>query len=241
MRANPFDEILDTIENKDMREFAEELIKDIPDYFWHVPASSTGKYHPAYALGDGGLVRHTISLCKLLNFTFEIECMGCGWTSREKDMMRIAGLMHDTRKSGSQEDYEKNKYTKFEHPLLAASAIRDYLGSNIIPDTEIEIIATAIESHMGQWNVSDRSKITLPKPSNKYQKIIHWADYLASRKDIEMRFERAIPTPSEYRLTFGKHNGEILEDVINNFPDYIEWLKENVELKFPLDKLLENY
>jgi len=237
MRANPFDEILDTIENKDMREFAEELIKDIPDYFWHVPASSTGKYHPAYALGEGGLVRHTIALCKLLNFTFEIDCMGSSWTSREKDMMRIAGMMHDTRKSGSQEEYEKSKYTKFEHPLLAASAVKEHCGCGIIPDTEIETIAKAIESHMGQFNTSDRSKITLPLPSNKYQKIIHWADYLASRKDIEIRFEKTIPTAAEYRFTFGKHNGETLESVINDDPQYIEWLK-TTELRFPLDKLL---
>jgi len=237
MKTNVLDEIIVKIENDDIKEFAEELLTTIPEYFYHVPSSSTGKYHPAYALGEGGLVRHTIALVRILNYTFEIDCMGSSWTSREKDLMRIAGLMHDTRKSGSQEDYEKNKYTKFEHPLLAASVVRDYLGSNIIPDTEIEIIATAIESHMGQWNTSDRSKVVLPKPSNKYQKIIHWADYLASRKDIEMRFERAVPTPAEYRFTFGKHNGETLEEVMDNDPSYIDWLK-TTELRFPLDKLL---
>ena len=31
-----------------------EVIKLLPDYFFVVPASSTGKYHPDYALGDGG-------------------------------------------------------------------------------------------------------------------------------------------------------------------------------------------
>ena len=237
MRSNPFDEILDTIENKDMREFAEELIKDIPDYFWHVPSSSTGKYHPAYALGEGGLVRHTIALCKLLNFTFEIDCMGSSWTSREKDMMRIAGMMHDTRKSGSQQDYEANKYTRFDHPLLAAAVVKSYVREGFIPDSELEIIASAIASHMGQWCTDKRSNIVLPTPQSKYQKIIHWADYLASRKDIEIRFERAIPTAAEYRFTFGKHNGETLESVMNDDPQYIEWLK-TTELRFPLDKLL---
>ena len=35
------------------------LIDLIPDYFFEVAASSTGKYHPKFSLGDGGLLRHT--------------------------------------------------------------------------------------------------------------------------------------------------------------------------------------
>ena len=35
------------------------LVDLLPDYFFKVAASSTGKYHPAFSLGDGGLLRHT--------------------------------------------------------------------------------------------------------------------------------------------------------------------------------------
>lgn len=239
MKSNVLDEIINKIENDDIKQFAEELLTTIPEYFYHAPASSTGKYHPAYALGDGGLARHTLALVRFLNYTFEIDCMGSSWTSREKDLMRVAGMMHDTRKSGSQQDYEANKYTRFDHPLLAAAVVKSYVGEGIIPDSEIEIIASAIASHMGQFNTDKRSNIVLPTPKNKYQKIIHWADYLASRKDVEMRFETGIPTPAEYRFTFGKHNGETLEDVMKNDPSYIDWLK-TTELRFPLDQLLTN-
>lgn len=62
------EEIINTIENEDLKELANELIKTIPDYWYHVGASSTGKYHPAYALGEGGLMRHTIALCKIMNY-----------------------------------------------------------------------------------------------------------------------------------------------------------------------------
>ena len=31
----------------------------VPDYFWVMPASSTGKYHPDQDAGVGGLVRHS--------------------------------------------------------------------------------------------------------------------------------------------------------------------------------------
>ena len=46
------------IKNPKYKENIEILIDLLPDYFFEVPASSTGKYHPSYALGDGGLVRH---------------------------------------------------------------------------------------------------------------------------------------------------------------------------------------
>ena len=47
--------IKDTSLRKDLR----KLISMLPNYFFEVPASSTGKYHPKFALGEGGLIRHT--------------------------------------------------------------------------------------------------------------------------------------------------------------------------------------
>ena len=240
------DEILDSIENDDMKEFTQELIKTIPPYYFQVAASSTGKYHPAYALGEGGLARHTCALVRFLNHTFEIECMN-KWTSRERDMLRIAGMMHDSRKSGSQEDYENNKYTKFDHPLLAAEVVRSYKGwSPTITDEEIEIIATAIESHMGQWNTDKRSSIVLPTPTNKYQKMIHWADYLASRKDIEVKFDDYTPTeekpdPKTWKFLFGKYRGQTFDFVKEIDPSYLVWLRDkaDMEIREPLKTFLQ--
>ena len=57
---------LRTIENDDLRILAEEMIKTIPEYWYHVGASSTGKYHPKYSLGEGGLMRHTVALVRIL-------------------------------------------------------------------------------------------------------------------------------------------------------------------------------
>ena len=184
-KSNIFDSILNTIESEDIRKFAERCIETIPDYFWNVGASSTGKYHPQYALGDLGLARHTCALVRFLNHIFAVDCFGKNFTQREKDLMRVAGMMHDSRKSGNDDDFTKNKYTKFDHPLLAANVIRGLKG-NELPDKEIEMIATTIESHMGAWNTDKRSSMVLPLPKNKYQTILHLADYLASRKDIEV-------------------------------------------------------
>ena len=46
------------IKNLRYQENIKILVELLPDYFFEIPASSTGKYHPSYALGDGGLVRH---------------------------------------------------------------------------------------------------------------------------------------------------------------------------------------
>ena len=39
---------------------------------------------------------------------------------------------------------------------------------------------------MGQWNTNSTAK--LPTPETQDQKVLHLADYLASRKDINMEF-----------------------------------------------------
>lgn len=231
--AKIFESILSTIENKDIREFAEVLIDTIPDYIFHAAASSSGKYHPKYALGDGGLVRHTCALVRILNHIISIDCMN-KFTSRERDLMRVAGIMHDSRKSGTQEDYEKNKYTKFDHPLQAATVIREFKGK-YLTEEEIELIATTIEAHMGQFNKDKKSDIVLPLPENKYQKMVHLADYLASRKDLEILFDEEftkvqppLPGLGNYILDFGKYKGKTLPEVKEIDPGYINWAKENM-------------
>ncbi len=179
-------EIKATLETDEARGFYDALVETIPEYFWEVGASSTGKYHPEYALGENGLARHTCALVRFLNHTFAIECMH-KYSARQRDMLRLAGMMHDSRKSGDQAAYEENPYTKHEHPLLAAEVVRGFKGRYLEPD-EVEAMAQAIESHMGQWTTNKYSNVVLPKPESGFQRILHWADYLASRKDIEVKF-----------------------------------------------------
>lgn len=227
-----FKEVLESIENEDIKEFADRCLDTIPQYFYEVGASSTGKYHPSYALGTLGLARHTLALCRIMNHLFSIESVGAMFNSRERDLMRIAGIMHDTRKSGSQEEFEKSKWTKFDHPLLAAKVVREVEG---LSEAEKELIATTIESHMGQWCTDSRSPgIKLPKPESKYQILVHMCDYLASRKDIEILFDNEdirhheeTPDVNTWKLPFGKHKGQTLVDVKGSDPSYIQWAKEN--------------
>lgn len=236
------EEIINTIENEDLKELANELIKTIPDYWYHVGASSTGKYHPAYALGEGGLMRHTIALCKIMNYIMSVVPI-CE-NSRERDLLRIAGIMHDTRKSGSQEDYDRSKYTKFDHPYLAEEVVLGFKGKRW-KDVEIDLIANSIASHMGQWNTDKRSNVKLPLPKTKYQYLLHVSDYLASRKDLEVKFENFTleeikamsPTLEKYIVKFGKHSGKTLPEIQKYDPSYIVWAKKNIDRE-PIKTLL---
>lgn len=233
-RLNLVQQVLDTFENEDIKEFAMVVLEDLPDYIWHVPASSTGKYHPQYSLGDGGLMRHQMAVVRFLNFFFELEQYSSRLTSREMDLLRVAALSHDGRKSGSQEDYEKSKYTKFDHPLQMADVIRSYDGKYLNHD-ELETIAVAISKHMGQWNTDKKSATVLPKPNDKFSCMLHMADYLASRKCLAMDFDNyvaekvEIPDLNTFVMPFGKkHKGELLVDIAKNDPSYITWMRENL-------------
>ena len=222
--------VLNTFENDDIKDFAIVLLDNLPEYIWSVPASSTGKYHPQYSLGLGGLMRHQVAVVRFLNFFLELEQYGGGMTSRERDLMRVAALIHDGMKSGTQDDYNKSKYTKFNHPILMADVIRSTDG---LEASERDFIAHCIESHMGQWSSDKKTGIELPKPKDEYQKLVHLADYLASRKTLTMDFEnievpRVESKPEEYVLTFGKHKGEKLIDLCRSGDDYVEWMEENI-------------
>ena len=224
--------ILATIVNEDIREFATVLVEGLPNYIWEVGASSTGKYHPAYSLGVGGLMRHQIAVVRFLNYFFELEQYNTKFTNREMDLMRVAGLVHDGRKSGEQTDYEKSKYTKFDHPIQMANVIRSYDGKYLNHD-ELEFMAHCIESHMGQWSTDRKSSVVLPKPIDEYQHFVHLADYLASRKDLTMAFD-SVETPKatpinvdDYVISFGKWKGTKLIDLYNKDRSYCMWLKEN--------------
>lgn len=235
--------ILDTIENEDIREFAVVLLDDIPEYIWHVPASSTGKYHPEYSLGEGGLMRHQMAVVRFLNFFFELEQYNSKLTSREMDLMRVSGLTHDGMKSGSQEQFSRSKYTKFEHPILMADKIRSYKGQ-YLADEELELMADAISKHMGSWNTDKKSSVVLPKPNDKFSRMLHVADYLASRKSLTMDFDnyiaeapKKVEFDENYTLTFGKHTGEKLIDVYYEHPDYIAWMEGTISRREVLNMI----
>ena len=245
MKHEKFNKELETIVNDDIRKFAEVVLDDAPDYFFQVAASSTGKYHPQYALGDGGLMRHTKAVVRMYNHLLSLDQYKNMFTDREIDLGRVACIAHDIQKSGDAVAYAaksnggQNKvFTVFYHPILAASYILNY-KNRYLTEEELQFIASAIESHMGQWNTDKRSSVILSKPETEMQKLVHLADYLASRKDLDVSFEdddtaHDIPSPEEYVIGFGKWSGTKLTEIPK---DYLQWLSKQ-DLREPLKTLV---
>ncbi len=180
-----FNRELTYIKNPKYQENAKKLIALLPDYFYKVAASSTGKYHPSFALGDGGLVRHTKVAVKIAYELSHNEVIGYSFTDDEKDLMIIALILHDGLKHG----LTKEKYVRFDHPVLMANYIKENKKKTTFTDKEIDFLSDVIASHMGSWNTNPYSDVTLPIPHNKYQRFVHMCDFLASRKFLDVHFE----------------------------------------------------
>lgn len=175
---------LSLIRTECIKKFLGYCIDNLPDYFFHVAASSSGKYHPEYALGDGGLMRHTKAAVHIAKELFNLEMFQ--FTEEEQDLMLVALLLHDGQKQG-----KKQGNTVFEHPLLAADFVKQcHIETELISDDQMKFIYDCIATHMGQWTTARYSKVELPKPKTKYQKFVHLCDYLASRKFLEMNFDK---------------------------------------------------
>ena len=171
-----FTEELSTIKDDEIRATTARLLDGAPEYFWHVAASSSGKYHPSYALGEGGLVRHVKAAVKFANHLFVIS----NFTDKEQDYIISALLLHDILKHGKDGD---EGHTVFEHPILAA----DYIRENATGEYA-NVVSSLVSTHMGQWTTSKYSSVVLQAPVTELQKFVHECDYLASRKDIEVLF-----------------------------------------------------
>lgn len=185
MKSTIFNNELELIKNDRLRRSCEVLLNELPDYFYEIPASSTGKYHPKFALGEGGLVRHTKVAVRIAHEIIKTQSIGNVFTDDEKDLILISLMLHD----GLKEGLIKEKYTRFDHPILAANFVKDKANLTELTSEEVKLISTNISSHMGEWNTSDYSSVTLPLPKNKYQKMVHMCDLLASRKFINVEFD----------------------------------------------------
>lgn len=166
-----------------LRKLATEIIACADDYFFTIPASSTGKNHPPFSLGEGGLVRHT----KCVVYMVECLCESFNIDEHKKNMLIVAALAHDIKKQG--DCAEGLGHTVHEHPLLAAQYVCEvYFASDIvIPNGIVSLIANMISSHMGKWGAHPKyikDKEPLPLPQTECEKILQAADYIASRKEI---------------------------------------------------------
>lgn len=166
---------LGAIKDEKIRNEVKRLVSLCPDYFFTIPASSTGKYHPDYALGEGGLVRHSKAAVFFAIQLLQLEMFEK--LQSERDIIIGSLILHDCIKT------DGTQYTKAEHPILACKFIEE----NCINVDIAFKLCDLIKPHMGQWNTDYQGNAILPKPTSPAQKFVHLCDYLASRKNVELK------------------------------------------------------
>ena len=184
-REELFLDELNYINNKELQESLLKIIELLPDYWLTEPASSTGKYHPDYALGEGGLLRHSKAAMRIGYELLNDPSIGDKYTGKEKDLMLMSLLVHDGLKLG----LPKEKYTRFDHPILMANYILEKQKEIGLSKEDATFMADVIKTHMGPWIEDYNGNIVLEKPKTKYQNFVHMCDFLASRKCLLVPFD----------------------------------------------------
>jgi 23S rRNA maturation-related 3'-5' exoribonuclease YhaM len=170
------------IKDEKVKEFTIKVLQQVPDYFFEIAASSTGKYHSKFCLGEGGLLRHTKACVTIARDLLGLEMMN-SYTQIEKDIIISALILHDTMKHGK----THSQYSVATHPLVIADYIEGEPTLNSILEKDIlTILLNGIRKHMGEFCTDYKTKkVILPKPKTKLENFIHLCDYLGSRKYFE--------------------------------------------------------
>ena len=165
-----------------------------PEYFWSIPASSSGKYHPNISLGVGGLVRHTMLAADILLELSRLDT----YSGVHIEEAMAAILIHDTFKNGNSD----SGHTVISHPIIASDEFIAYAMKYINNLNEIPVlygvevhnlrnmvkrVGYAVAFHMGQWYknkaIPEATDETCgSERRNVIRDIVAMADYMASRK-----------------------------------------------------------
>ena len=185
-RLEMFIEELEYIKDESYKKSLLNIINMLPEYFFHEAASSSGKYHPEYALGEGGLLRHSKAAMRIGYELLVNPSIGDKYTNREKDLMLMSLLVHDGLKRG----INAERHTRFDHPILMADFIVNNYKEIGLDKEDAKFMGDVIKTHMGPWTTDYNGNEILEKPKTKYQSFVHMCDYLASRKCLQVPFDK---------------------------------------------------
>lgn len=187
-----FQSHIDGIQPQRLQDFANFLFDKLGDEWFEKPASSTGKYHPTFANGDGGLVLHTEYACEVWDYLYR------GFEAQLKELVgeyahgmgKFAVIFHDAKKYGLA---TIGGYTTKTHDVDGANWVMlyadEFYKENPVKNIEEDVamfgvIRDAMERHMGPWS-------TPGAPRTLFEQLVFIADYVASQKTFEQERFRA--------------------------------------------------
>lgn len=177
-KSKLFEREIQLIQSEELRDFVRFFFdEEVGDWFWKSGASSSGRYHPVFAQGEGGLVRHTRAVALICEELLRLNTYAY-MNDEYQDYARVACLLHDVCKYGEGDEVDKSCYKN--HGALAANAVADswevFFGA-----PAPELLCMAIRSHMGQWT-EDRND----RPFTTIDRLVHLSDYIASRSFLDI-------------------------------------------------------
>jgi hypothetical protein len=194
-----FEREINLIVDEDLRMVVKSYMEErTPDYFWTDGASSSGKYHPQFSQGKGGLVRHTKAVVMFAEELLRMSSYAY-MKAEYKDYVIAACLLHDTVKYGMGKEIDKSAYA--DHGKNAAREF-DHFACHYCHYRPSEFLLNAIAAHMGQWT-TDRED----RPFTPIDRCVHMADYMASRAFIDipsivLDYDRVVIEECEEDLPF---------------------------------------
>ena len=180
-----FDNEIEYIHDERIKDAAHKLVSKLPDYFFEVPASSTGKYHPKCSNLEGGLLNHTKVAVRFAHEFLSNGSLFNNFSSHDQDMIYLALILHDGFKHG----LTKEQYVRFDHPIISAEFARDNGESVGLTKEECNELYDLISSHMGEFNTNRYSKVVLPLPKSAKQKFVHLCDDISSKQFFDCEFD----------------------------------------------------
>lgn len=174
-----------------------------PDYFWVRAASKSGKYHPSFVTGDGGLARHVKYVC------YWVGQNSRAWSGNGQgddigpqnlfDCAMSAAIMHDMVKEG--DPGRRLKPTTIPminyHGVELMEAIYDrVLGGKIEFDEQL-LILYGVAAHMGIWTKPEKFQPwnLTGGAARQVATLVHMSDYAASRKIEDIISKIAVMKP----------------------------------------------
>lgn len=188
IKSEIFKDVLARFETEHIKEYCIDMIEQIPDYIFKIPSSTSLKYHNATQCQPGGQIYHMLMVANIMNYILELDYIKKTiFPANFRDYIRCAAILHDALKCGK----EQNEYSLHEHPVLTAEWVRN---TKVEHDENISknVIAELIETHSGEWRESKRSDVVLPELKTLHQFLVHLADYLGSRADLDMIYSDEI-------------------------------------------------
>jgi hypothetical protein len=198
----------DHIADPPLRAYTRRMLDNAAPEFWTAPASTSGKYHPEFDDGCGGLARH-VALVTLMAVDGLRRYWKDGAERLVVDAVICASLLHDITKNGHP---KWGPHTVRDHPAIAEALMRGRPidGGDWPESTSLAHgwAAYAVGQHYGVWTDGGAcappeltlSELCAPSQTSREHVVcalvLQEADYYASRRylgaPVRARMEAAM-------------------------------------------------